>query len=260
MLLDYSGGSYIFSMVSGAYCDKYIDIHCHILPGVDDGSKDMAMSLQMARGAAENNIGAIIVTPHYDGAHRCVSPDGIFRRVEELQHACDEEGIDLRFYPGNELLYDSSLPEKLTRGEVLTMADSSYCLVEFFPTEDYRYIYNGLRSLVYEGFRPILAHCERYVCLLKDTKRVEEIVDQGVLLQCNAASVERKLFQSVPKFVNSLLYRGLVSFIATDAHRAAGGRAPDLLKAASLLNKKYDKSYVRRLLCDNALALIVNGL
>ena len=236
--------------------EKYIDIHCHILPGVDDGSKDLSMSLQMARIAAENNIGVMIATPHYDGAHRCVSPDGIRRRVEELQHTCADEGLDLKFFPGNELLYDSSLPEKLSAGEVLTLAGSPYCLVEFYPSEDYQYIYNGLRSLIYEGFRPILAHCERYACLLKNSERIDDIVSQGVLLQCNAASVERKLFHPVPKLVNSLLDRGLVSFIATDAHRAAGERAPDLQKAAVFLNKKYDKGYVRSLLIDNAFSVI----
>lgn len=235
---------------------KYIDIHCHILPGVDDGSRDTLMSLQMARIAVENNIGAIVVTPHYDSAHRSVSPDGIRRRVDELQQTLANEGIELLLYPGNELLYDSSLPGKLTGGEVLTLADSTYCLVEFHPLEDYKYIFNGLRSLIYEGFRPILAHCERYACLIKDPKRVDEIVSQRVLLQCNSGSVEPRLFRSVPRFVNSLLRRKLVSFIATDAHRAEGVRAPHLLRAAALLQKKYDEGYVRDLLADNARRVI----
>lgn len=253
VLLDYSGVRYSISMV---FSEKYIDIHCHILPGVDDGSKDMIMSLQMARLAVENNIGSIIVTPHYDGAHRSASPDTIWRRVGDLQQACIDEGIDLILYAGNELLYDSSLPDKLTKGEVLTLAGSSYCLVEFYPSEDYQYIYNGLRSLIYEGFVPVLAHCERYACLVKDPKRVDDIVNQGVLLQCNAASVERKLFQSVPKFVNSLLGKEQVSFIATDAHRGAGERAPDLLRAAEYLKKKYGDAYTDRLLRENASSLI----
>ena len=239
--------------------NKYIDIHCHILPGVDDGSKDLSMSVQMARVAADNNIGAIVVTPHYDSAHRSVSPDGIRRRVDELQQTFANEGIELVLYPGNELLYDSSLPGKLTSGEVLTLADSAYCLVEFHPLEDYKYIFNGLRSLIYEGFQPILAHCERYACLIKDPKRVDEIVSQRVLLQCNSGSVELGLFRSVPRFVNSLLRRELVSFIATDAHRAEGVRAPNLLRAAALLQKKCDEGYVGDLLGDNARRVIDSG-
>lgn len=235
---------------------KFTDIHCHILPGVDDGSKNMEMSLAMARGMAANNIDTVIVTPHYNGARRSASPDGIRRRVEELQAVCDDEGLGLTFYPGNELLYDRSLPERLSRGEVLTLADSPYCLVEFHPMDDYHYIYDALRSLQYEGYRPILAHCERYACLTKDKKRVDDIVSQNVLLQCNAASVEQKLFQSIPKFVNGLLRRGLVSFIASDSHRPEGDRAPNLLPAAAWLSKKYEADYVRRLLHDNASRII----
>ena len=234
----------------------FVDMHCHILPGVDDGSKDMKMSLQMARVAAENNIREIIVTPHWTGNRRSVSPDGIRRRIEELRRACADEGLDLSFHPGNELLYDSSLPKRLSGGEVLTLAGSAYCLVEFHPMDDYRYIYDGLRSLLYEGFRPILAHCERYACLMKKPELAEELTSQQVLLQCNGASVEQKLFQSVPKFVNGLLRQGLVSFIASDAHRAEGDRRPDLLGPAAWLQKKYGAEDTRRLLSDNARRII----
>lgn len=235
---------------------SFIDIHCHILPGVDDGSRDMNMSLQMARLAVENNIGEIIVTPHYTSAHRSVSPDGIRRRVVELQRVCDEEGLDLKFYPGNELLYDSSLPDKLSSSEVLTLADSRYCLIEFFPMDNFQYIQEGLRAVRYAGFRPILAHCERYVCLLERPEYAEMLVDQEVLLQCNSASVEQRVFQPIPKFVNGLLCRGLVSFVATDAHREEGNRAPNLLRPASWLKKKYSGDYVQALLQGNAQRLV----
>ena len=235
---------------------NFVDMHCHILPAVDDGSKDMDMSLQMARIASANGIKTIIVTPHYNAAHGSVSPDGIRKRVDLLQKHCSEEGLGISFYPGNELFYDSSLPEKLSKGEVLTLADSRYCLVEFNPMDDYRYIFDGLRALIYEGFRPILAHCERYACLLKQFSFVEEILDQRVLLQVNAASVEPKLFQPMPKFVNKLLHQEYVSFVATDAHRAEGSRSPNIESAVSYLKRKYDARYIRRILAENALSLI----
>lgn len=238
---------------------RYVDMHCHILPAVDDGSQSMEMSLNMARIAAGSNIGTIIVTPHNYAAHRSVSPDGIRRRVRELQQACDEEGIGIVFYPGNELYYDSSLPERLYIGEALTLADTEYCLVEFNPSDPYSYITEGLRALIYEGYRPILAHCERYMCLVEDPSRAEEIHRSGVLLQCNAEMVPAKLFQKIPAFVNGLLKKELVSFIATDAHRDSGGRIPDLTKAAAYLNKKYDADYVRHLLGGNAENLLLAG-
>ena len=234
---------------------RLVDMHCHILPAVDDGSKDMEMSLRMARIAADSGIGTIIVTPHYNAAHESVSPEGIRKRVDLIQGLCREEGLDLTFYPGNELFYDSTLPEKLTKGEVLTLAGSRYCLVEFNPMDDFRYIYDGLRALIYEGFRPILAHCERYACLLKKQAYVEDLLDQRVLLQVNGASVEPKLFQPVPKFVNRLLRNKWISFVSSDAHRAEGNRSPDMRDAVSYLRKKYDADYVRRILSENALSL-----
>ena len=235
---------------------NYVDMHCHILPAVDDGSKNMDMSLQMARIASANGIKTIIVTPHYNAAHRSVSPDGIRKRVDLLQKQCSEEGLGISFYPGNELFYDRSLPEKLSKGEVLTLADSRFCLVEFNPMDDFRYIYDGLRALIYEGFQPILAHCERYACLLKQFSLVEEILEQRVLLQVNAASVEPKLFQPVPRFVKKLLHQKCISFVATDAHRAEGSRSPDIQSAVSYLKRKYDARYVSRILAENALSLI----
>lgn len=236
--------------------DSMIDIHCHILYGVDDGSRDKDMSLQMARLAVENNISDIIVTPHYTGAHHSVSPEGIRRRVEELQQACEREGLNLKLYPGNELLYDSFLPDKLSGGEVLTLAGSRYCLIEFFPTDPFQYIQEGLRAVRYAGFHPILAHCERYACLVEKPEYAQILADQEVLLQCNSASVEPKLFQSVPKFVNGLLRRGLVSFIASDAHRAEGSRSPELRRSVAWLKKKYDEDYVQDLLRRNALKIV----
>jgi len=236
--------------------DSFIDIHCHILPGVDDGSRDMNSSLQMARVAVKNQIGEIIVTPHYTSAHRSVSADGVRGRVQELQAVCHAEKLDLKFYPGNELLYDSSLPDKLSQGEVLTLADSKYCLIEFFPMDNFQYIQEGLRAVRYAGFRPILAHCERYVCMVEHPDYAERLVDQEVLLQCNSASVLPKLFQPLPKFVKGLLSKGLVSFIATDAHRPEGNRAPDILRTATWLRKKYGETYSGALLYGNARRII----
>ena len=238
---------------------RFADCHCHILPGVDDGSPDLETSLKMAHLAQENNTDTIIVTPHYTAAHRTASPDGIRRRVHELQSACDAEGLLIRFYPGNELFYDSTLPDVLQRGGALTLAESSCCLVEFHPTDSFQYIYDGLRALCYAGFTPILAHCERYLTLVKNPELSGDLVDLGVKLQCNAASVETKLFNPVPKYVNWLLKREMVSLIATDAHRASGERAPNLMKAASFIKRRYDPAYVEALLHGNASKLLNDG-
>ena len=235
----------------------YVDMHCHILPGVDDGSKDMEMTMRMLQVAKDNGIGEFIVTPHNYAAHRSVSAEGILRRTKELQAASDEAGYDFMFHPGSELYYDSTLPDRLDAGEALTLAGSRYCLVEFSPSDPYDYIQEGLRSLSYAGYRVILAHCERYLCLLDKPVRCLDLVRNGVLLQVNASSIRPKLFQKIPKFVDGLLEEELVSFVSTDAHRDVG-RAPELGDAASWLRKHVHEDYYSAILCDNALAVIAD--
>lgn len=235
----------------------FIDMHIHILPGVDDGSKDMDMSLAMLKVAAENNCDTIIITPHQNMAHHCVSPKSMVRRLDELKTVSLDHGYDFEFYTGNELFYDRTLPERLANEEVMTLADSDYCLIEFNPNEEYDYIFNGLREVAYEDFRPILAHCERYNCLVKKPERCRDLVRNGVYLQVNAVSVVPKLFNPIPKFVNGLLQDRLVSFVSTDAHRAQG-RAPEWLECWRHLSRHYDADYVREILRDNADKVIYN--
>jgi protein-tyrosine phosphatase len=241
-------------------------MHCHILPGVDDGSRDMEMSLRMLETAKANRIETIILTPHNRADRHSVSGKGQIERIHKLTEAAAEYGLDsFHFYSGNELFYDSTLVERLENGEALTLADSRYCLVEFEPGEDYAYIAKGLKELSYEGYYPILAHCERYECLTDNTvinrsegyRRVEELRRNGILFQVNAGSIFPKTFQVIPKFVNRLLKENMVSFVATDAHRDTG-RAPYLLDAADYLFQKYDRNYAKSLLYDNARYIIRN--
>ena len=231
---------------------KFIDVHCHLLPGVDDGSKDIDMSVAIAKLAVKENIDAIIVTPHNNAAECSVAPDEIRKGVTELQRVFKDEGIEIKLYPGNELLYDHSLPERLSRGEALCLADTEYCLVEFHPLDDFSYISSGLQSLIYQGFSPILAHCERYECLVKDSSKAELLVRQGTLLQVNTESIQRRPFQRAPAFVNELIKKELISFVATDAHRDNGRRAPSMLGAAYYLQKKLGSDTVYGLLRGNA--------
>ncbi len=236
---------------------KFADIHCHIMPGVDDGSKDPQMSLNMMRIAADNGIDTIILTPHNKIQYRCASPDGIRRRTALLQEISDKARLGLLIYPGNELMYDRSLPERLGNGQALTLADSRYALVEFDPNDRFVDIQDGLRAVSYEGFTPILAHIERYPNMLGHVDYAEQLVRSGVLIQVNASDVEQKMMRPDTKFVNALLKEELVSFVATDAHRDEG-RAPYLSAEAGYLYHKYHEDYVDSILRWNALAVINN--
>ena len=236
----------------------YTDMHCHIMPGVDDGAKDMDMSLKMLHIAADNHIRAIILTPHNTAAHRCVSVEGIKQRLIDLQQNAERDGIQFKLYPGNELFYDSTLPERLSAGQAMTLAGSSYALVEFDPSSAFSYIRDGLSAVSYEGFRPVLAHIERYQALLMQVDRAKELVRAGTCIQVNANAVVPNLFRPDTKFVNKLLREGLVHFVATDAHRDSG-RAPYLKNCADYLYHKYEESYVDQLLFGHAGMVLQNS-
>lgn len=236
-----------------------IDCHIHILPGVDDGAADMEMALAMLRIAAENQIGSMIVTPHNHGGRHSVPPAVQIERIRALADAIRREGIPIWLYPGNECYYDATLPNRLRAGQVLTLAGSNYLLVEFNPAENYRVITNGLRSLSYQGYRVILAHVERYACIVEHPTYAAELVHSGVYLQVNAASVVPRLLQDrrVPRFVNWLLDHYLVSMIGTDAHNV-GSRAPVMDACAAYLVRHYEAEYVRDLLHEHAMQVIRN--
>ena len=114
-----------------------IDIHSHILPLVDDGAESVEMALLMLKKAAEEGIEKIILTPHQKPDRRCVTPEGILRRMEELRELAGKEKIPVQLYPGNEIFYRHGLAELLDKGKIRTMADSRYVLIEFLPGEDY---------------------------------------------------------------------------------------------------------------------------
>jgi len=239
---------------------SFVDMHCHILPGVDDGSKDTAMSLNMLRIAYENNIRTIIVTPHNKIYQKSASNDGIYRRISKLQEEIYRQDMDIKLYPGSELYFDSSLITRLEEGQVMTMGETKFILVEFSPSDDYAYIREALKKLRYEGYRPILAHVERYECLYKDKKRIDELVYDGIFLQVNADSIMMGAFSHQGGFVRRLLKEKKISFVGTDAHRDSGARTPKLLDCAHFLIKKYGYDYAREILCENAKCLINDEL
>lgn len=229
-----------------------IDIHSHILPGLDDGAGDWEQSCEMLKIAHEQGIKKIIATPHFMPGRRNASPETIRNKAKRLQAYIEEQGYDMQVYTGNEIYYNGDVTEKLECGSVLTLADSSFILLEFSPMDDYRYIYNSLAELVSEGYRPILAHAERYEAISRDIKsRVEDLKKMGVLIQINASSVEGKHGRQEKKTIKELLKNQLVDFIGTDAHGTLS-RAPYIEKCVKQLSKKCTSEYKEAILYRNA--------
>ena len=161
------------------------DMHCHVLPGLDDGPKDMDESLEVLREAARQGIDTMICTPHFHPGRYKVHAAQIAKSIQEVRMALIREHINLRLVAGQECYYYSGLVDELDSGNVLTMAGTSFVLVEFEPDALYTTLRRAVRELADAGYRPILAHYERYRCLDGDVGRLDELRGLGAMLQLN---------------------------------------------------------------------------
>lgn len=236
---------------------RKIDIHCHILPGVDDGAKNIEQSLEMLKIAAKDGITDMIATPHFHYRRGHATPEEIRKNVQELNTAAKAEGIDMTIYPGNELYYTHELLDKVKAGEVLTLADSDYVLLEFSPDVEKSKIQRAVYKFLGEGYYPIIAHMERYEAFRKDRDFAYTIEEMGAYYQINAGSLMGSAGWNTKRFAKLMLEQGMVNFIATDAHDT-DRRYPAYGKAAEWIRKKYGEKDLREYLCENPRMILEN--
>lgn len=229
---------------------EFTDIHTHILPGVDDGAKDKDISMAMLRMAWKDGIRRIVLTPHNKPSRRNVSFKTIQKLSEQLLEEARQAGMEFTFCTGNEIYYRSDMIGDLEEGRACTMADTSYVLVEFNPMDDFDYIRNGIYQVLAAGYRPIIAHVERYSCMLSKPSRVEELKNMGCYIQVNAGSIMGQYGFSVKQMTKKLLKQQLIHFVASDAHDT-DKRAPRLSDCAKYVTKKFGESYSDRIFLEN---------
>lgn len=205
-----------------------IDLHCHLLPGIDDGPVTLEDSIELARALATDGVGVVAATPHVRPDHPEVVPGELAGRCAELREALVTYGIALEVVPGGEL--------DLARG--LEASDDELRLVSFGQRGDYLLVetpYGGLSSLferqLFEfelrGFRVVLAHPERNPTFQEDPDRLSTLVSRGVLLQVTAGSLLRRDRRSpTTRMARALVGRGLAHVLASDAHGPSISRPP----------------------------------
>ena len=236
-----------------------IDIHCHIMPGVDDGSPDLATSLEMLRIDDKNGITHIILTPHHKPMHHNVSPEHNVAYRKKLQEAATEAGIKAKLFSGNEIYYSDETMEELIDGRICSLAGSDYVLVEFHPTNPFKAIQNAAGRVQAAGYIPIIAHVERYSDIVSHPARVRDLIQMGCFIQVNASSVMGKYGFGISHFTKKLLKEELVHFIASDAHDT-GRRAPHLLDCRNYVERKFGEDYGKKLFFTNPANVIRNEL
>lgn len=233
----------------------FVDIHCHILPGIDDGARDRREALDMARIAELAGAAIIATTPHnFPRTTRSVLDESL-HRVDLLQRAILDEGIELTLTTGQEVRINRNLGSQIASQDAATINSTRYILVEPPFTSWPDFVDQELDGLIAAGYRPVLAHPERNSVIQHDPDITRRIIERGVLVQVNTGSLLGHYGPQALETGAYLLRRETAHVLATDAHSALGNRVPNMrsgFEAAALL---IGDEKARALTRDNPLAI-----
>lgn len=235
--------------------NKYIDMHCHILPGVDDGAKNLKNTEQMLKIAYQEGIRAIVATPHHHDRRGKASIQQLNCQLQKVKELIQEMNINMKIYPGMEVFFVQEILEELDQGTIATIGKSSYILIEFSTEAPFSYIQRAVQEVQMKGYRVIIAHVERYLCLTKNIDKIRSLVEMGVYIQVNASSIIGGF--TIKHFIKSIMKEHLVHLVGTDAHNS-NHRSPLMRKAAIYVERKHGHDYMEQIFWRNGVAVLRN--
>jgi protein-tyrosine phosphatase len=205
-----------------------IDLHSHVLPGVDDGARSDDLALDMLRAAEADGTSIIAATPH---AHH-VSASKIIDGVDHLRKLADAAGIEIEIIPGHEARLAPDIAERYRQGDIIPLNHTSYQLIELHLFEEWpkELSERSIGRIQEAGLIPIMAHPERYPAVQRDPDWIETLIQRGILMQLNSHSLTGYHGPEARETAELLIRRNLVHIIASDAHNP--GRRPPVVRAA----------------------------
>lgn len=236
-----------------------IDIHTHILPGVDDGSESMEMSLDMLELSARSGVREVAATPHCNipGEADNYASAELETALRALRREAEEAGIPVRILRGMEVFATEELPKLIRERRVWTLNGSRYLLMEFAFDEDPAFCAETLRAVRKEGLRSVIAHPERYFFVQDDPQIAYEWCMSGSALQVNKGSLLGSFGSGPERTARMILDHGLAACVASDAHRPYA-RSTYLSEVSRLIERDYGEEF-RDLLLEINPARILKG-
>jgi protein-tyrosine phosphatase len=234
--------------------EPFVDIHCHLVPGIDDGSKSWEQSLAMARMAVADGLRTIVATPHQLGTFAHIPGQLIRTRTAELQQFLDSHEVPLRVLPGADLRIEAGMVKLLRSGQALTLADRGKHVLLELPHELYFPLEEILDELQRAGMVGILSHPERNQGLLKQPRLIEPLVRRGCLMQITCGSLTGAFGPASLELSEWMLAEGLAHFLATDAH-GPDSRRPLMRRAFERAREIVGREAALDLCCGNPAAV-----
>lgn len=242
---------------------ELFDVHCHIIPDVDDGSDSIETSLRILRGEYGAGVRHIILTPHYRKGMFEADRDYVGQQFEELKRRIEEETVSslenslegLQLYLGCEYHSNMDMVEEIHADPRFRLNGTGNVLLEFSSFDEWNYIRERVYALRSSGLTPVIAHIERYPVFLRSPELVRDLKNTGALIQVNADSILGKDGRKAKKFARKLIEEDLLDFVGSDAHDMK--HRPSRIGACfDWIAKKYGKAYARWLFCEHPAELI----
>lgn len=235
-----------------------IDLHSHILHGIDDGATDIEMALEMARIAFDDGVEVMACTPHFLPGLYDPAVGDVLARVDQLNDRLADEGIELVVVAGSEAHIRPDMVNRLKNREILAIHTGSYVLCEAPPAVLPPHMDFLFTELIASGYRPILAHVERYRWIERAMPMLQRMSKAGVLMQVNAGSFFGEHGKMAREWSMRLLLDGFVDLVASDAHDPTR-RPPGLSKAWKLVKSELGEARARRMFKELPESILLAG-
>lgn len=234
-----------------------VDLHCHLLPGIDDGSKSMEVSLRLAREAVENGVTHALLTPHHMNGRYVNHRQDVIKRTAEFRQQLQEHNIPLTVFPGQEVRINGQLLDALDKDDILFADTAGKYLMLEFPDDDVPHYTNRMIfDLQKRGITPVIVHPERNTKIMAQPELLYQLLGKGCLSQITASSYVGTFGKKVEKFSRQLIEAGQGYVFASDAHDLPG-RKYEMRQAFEKLSQEFDSELTEQY--QNNARSIING-
>ena len=215
-----------------------VDIHSHILPGVDDGARNLTESIEMAKMAVQEGITKIVASPHHCTSRYYNPKEEIIPKVEQLNKTLLQENIPLEVLVGQEVRIIGDLVSELENNQISTINNNSYVLVEFPANHVPHYAEQLFYKIQMYGLIPIIVHPERNSQIIEQPDKLYNLIEKGAVSQITAASICGYFGRKIQKFSTQLIEANLAHVVASDAHNTTN-RSFKMMEAFDIIEKEF---------------------